>query len=134
MRRLFLFTAILGVLGLTSCEKEPSKAIVGTWKATKAEVVIGSSTTSIDFTGNDAGLTYSFDEDGTGSLIQIKDGETNTMDFDYRVEENILKIGGTDLYMEYPIISIDRTDMTLKMSGEDLDIPGVDVTVHFVKQ
>ena len=27
----------MAVLGLTSCEKEPSKAIVGTWEAVKIE-------------------------------------------------------------------------------------------------
>ena len=37
MKRFLILTALLAVLGLASCEKEPSKAIVGTWEAVKIE-------------------------------------------------------------------------------------------------
>ena len=40
MKRFLILTALMAVLGLTSCEKEPSKAIVGTWEATTVEMNI----------------------------------------------------------------------------------------------
>jgi hypothetical protein len=68
MKRFFILTAILAVFGLSSCEKEPSKAIVGTWEAVKMETSIA----GIDMTVNmaDAGmkLEFTFNEDGSESI------------------------------------------------------------------
>ena len=48
MKRFFLLTALMAVLGLSSCEKEPSVAIIGTWEAVKMEATASGMTMTID--------------------------------------------------------------------------------------
>ena len=67
MKRFFILTALMAVLGLSSCEKEPSKAIIGTWEAETIELIANGITTSANLEEKDAIMRFTFNADGTGS-------------------------------------------------------------------
>ena len=58
MKRFFILTALMAVLGLSSCEKEPSKAIIGTWEAETIELSANGETLSIDLEEKDAEMRF----------------------------------------------------------------------------
>lgn len=75
--------AIVSLFALTSCEKEPAELIVGKWTMTTININYGG--ISMDFTPSEMDMvaTFTFNADGTGSLL---DGEnTEAMPFTYRM-------------------------------------------------
>ena len=75
--------AIVSLIALTSCEKEPAELIVGKWTMTTININYGG--ISMDFTPSEMDMvaTFTFKADGTGSLL---DGEnTEAMPFTYRM-------------------------------------------------
>lgn len=132
MKRFFILTAILAVFGLSSCEKEPSKAIVGTWEAVKMETSIA----GIDMTVNmaEAGMKmeFTFNEDGSGSIYIESDGRGERTPFDYSVNGNLLSIK-SDGETEGVPVSFGKNTMTVELNGDIIGEPNTKVTIHFQK-
>ena len=132
MKRFFILTAILAVFGLSSCEKEPSKAIVGTWEAVKMEASIA----GIDMTVNmaEAGMKmeFTFNEDGSGSIYIESDGRGERTPFDYSVNGNLLSIT-SDGETEGVPVSFGKNTMTVELNGDIIGEPNTKVTIHFQK-
>ena len=132
MKRFFILTAILAVFGLSSCEKEPSKAIVGTWEAVKMETSIA----GIDMTVNmaDAGMKmeFTFNEDGSGSIYIESEGRGERTPFEYSLNGNLLSII-SDGETEGVPVSFDKNTMTMELNGDIIGEPNTKVTIHFQK-
>ena len=132
MKRFFILTAILAVFGLSSCEKEPSKAIVGTWQAVKMETSIA----GIDMTVNmaEAGMKmeFTFNEDGSGSIYIESDGKGERTPFDYSVNGNLLSII-SDGETEGVLVSFGKNTMTVELNGDIIGEPNTKVIIHFQK-
>jgi hypothetical protein len=132
MKRLFILTAILAVFGLSSCEKEPSKAIVGTWEAVKMETSIA----GIDMTVNmaDAGMKmeFTFNEDGSGSIYLESEGRGERTPFEYSLNGNLLSII-SDGETEGVPVSFGKNTMTMELNGDVIGEPNTKVTIHFQK-
>lgn len=132
MKRFFILTAILAVFGLSSCEKEPSKAIVGTWEAVKMETSIA----GIDMTVNmaDAGMKmeFTFNEDGSGSIYIESDGRGERTPFEYSLNGNLLSII-SDGETEGVPVSFGKNTMTVELNGDIIGEPNTKVTIHFQK-
>ena len=132
MKRFFILTAILAVFGLSSCEKEPSKAIVGTWEAVKMEASIA----GIDMTVNmaEAGMKmeFTFNVDGSGSIYIESDGRGERTPFDYSVNGNLLSIT-SDGEKEGVPVSFGKNTMTVELNGDIIGEPNTKVTIHFQK-
>ena len=118
MKKLFFLTAILAVLGLSSCEKEPSKAIVGTWEAVTVDMTIDGETLTVDIADTGASLEFTFNEDGTASVYMEAEGEGETTPFTYEVKGNILKLTQEGETVDISI-TIEKNTMTMEI-GEDL--------------
>lgn len=132
MKRFFILTAILAVFGLSSCEKEPSKAIVGTWDAVKMETSIA----GIDMTVNmaDAGmkLEFTFNEGGSGSIYLESEGRGERTPFEYSLNGNLLSII-SDGETEGVPVSFDKNTMTMELNGDIIGMDNTKVTIHFQK-
>ena len=132
MKRFFILTAIMAVFGLSSCEKEPSKAIVGTWEAVKMETSIA----GIDMTVNmaDAGMKmeFTFNEDGSGSIYLESEGRGERTPFEYSVNGNLLSII-SDGETEGVPVSFGKNTMTVELNGDIIGEPYTKVTIHFQK-
>lgn len=132
MKRFFILTAILAVFGLSSCEKEPSKAIVGTWDAVKMETSIA----GIDMTVNmaDAGmkLEFTFNEGGSGSIYLESEGRGERTPFEYSLNGNLLSII-SDGETEGVPVSFDKNTMTMELNGDIIGNENTKVTIHFQK-
>lgn len=132
MKRFFILTAILAVFGLSSCEKEPSKAIVGTWEAVKMETSIA----GIDMTVNmaEAGMKmeFTFNEDGSGSIYLESEGRGERTPFEYSLNGNLLSII-SDGETEGVPVSFGKNTMTVELNGDIIGEPNTKVTIHFQK-
>lgn len=132
MKRFFILTAILAVFGLSSCEKEPSKAIVGRWEAVKMDTSIA----GIDMTVNmaEAGMKmeFTFNEDGSGSIYIESDGRGERTPFDYSVNGNLLSII-SDGETEGVPVSFGKNTMTVELNGDIIGEPNTKVIIHFQK-
>lgn len=132
MKRFFILTAILAVFGLSSCEKEPSKAILGTWEAVKMETSIA----GIDMTVNmaDAGMKmeFTFNEDGSGSIYLESEGRGERTPFEYSLNGNLLSII-SDGETEGVPVSFDKNTMTMELNGDIIGNENTKVTIHFQK-
>ena len=132
MKRFLILTALMAVLGLTSCEKEPSKAIVGTWEATTVEMSISGMKMEMDITEMGSEMKITFKDNGTATITETSEGESMSMDFSYSVEGNTLILEAEGDLAEIPI-TIEKDHMTLTMDGEMLDEPGANIVIHFEK-
>ena len=132
MKRFLILTAIMAVLGLTSCEKEPSKAIVGTWEATTVEMSISGMKMEMDITEMGSEMKITFKDNGTATITETSEGESMSMDFSYSVEGNTLILEAEGDLAEIPI-TIEKDHMTWTMDGEMLDEPGANIVIHFEK-
>ena len=71
MRKLIItLAAIAAVIGLASCEKEASKAIVGTWEATTVEMTMEGIKMEMDITEFGTAMEITFNDNGTGTIIE----------------------------------------------------------------
>lgn len=134
MKRLIsVLAAMAAILSFTSCEKQASKAIVGTWDATRIEMTIEGIKMEMDIAELGVGMEMTFNEDGTGTMVEKEQGESISMDFTYSVEGNTLTMEAEGDVVEIPV-TIEKNNMTMVMNGEMLDEPGMNVTIHFVKK
>lgn len=135
MKKFFILTAILAVFGLTSCEKEPSKAIVGTWKAMKMEATVAGINMTIDMAEKEMNMEFTFNEDGTGSMLVEANGNSERNTFEYSVNGNLLSLIEGDETTGIPI-SFDKKTMVAEMNGEILGLEGdaAKVKVYFEKK
>ena len=132
MKRFLILTALMAVLGLTSCEKEPSKAIVGTWEATTVEMSISGMKMEMDITEMGSKMKITFKDNGTATITETSEEESISMDFSYSVEGNTLILEAEGDLAEIPI-TIEKDHMTWTMDGEMLDEPGANIVIHFEK-
>ena len=132
MKRFLILTALMAVLGLTSCEKEPSKAIVGTWEATTVEMSISGMKIEMDITEMGSEMKITFKDNGTATITETSEGESMNLDFSYSVEGNTLILEAEGDLAEIPI-TIENDHMTWTMDGEMLDEPGANIVIHFEK-
>ena len=132
MKRFLILTALMAVLGLTSCEKEPSKAIVETWDATTVEMSISGMKMEMDITEMGSEMKITFKDNGTATITETSEGESMSMDFSYSVEGNTLILEAEGDLAEIPI-TIEKDHMTWTMDGEMLDEPGANIVIHFEK-
>ena len=132
MKRFLILTALMAVLGLTSCEKEPSKAIVGTWEATTVEMSISGMKMEMDITEMGSEMKITFKDNGTATIMETSEGESMNLDFSYSVEGNTLILEAEGDLAEIPI-TIEKDHMTWTMDGEMLDEPGANIVIHFEK-
>ena len=132
MKRFLILTALTAVLGLTSCEKEPSKAIVGTWEATTVEMSISGMKMEMDITEMGSEMKITFKDNGTATIMETSEGESMNLDFSYSVEGNTLILEAEGDLAEIPI-TIEKDHMTWTMDGEMLDEPGANIVIHFEK-
>ena len=132
MKRFLILTALMAVLGLTSCEKEPSKAIVGTWEATTVEMSISGMKMEMDITEMGSEMKITFKDNGTATITETSEEESISMDFPYSVEGNTLILEAEGDLVEIPI-TIEKDHMTWTMDGEMLDEPGANIVIHFEK-
>ena len=132
MKRFLILTALMAVLGLTSCEKEPSKAIVGTWEATTVEMSISGMKMEMDITEMGSEMKITFKDNGTATITETSEEESISMDFSYSVEGNTLILEAEGDLVEIPI-TIEKDHMTWTMDGEMLDEPGANIVIHFEK-
>ena len=132
MKRFLILTALMAVLGLTSCEKEPSKAIVGTWEATTVEMSISGMKMEMDITEMGSEMKITFKDNGTATITETSEEESISMDFSYSVEGNTLILEAEGDLAEIPI-TIEKDHMTWTMDGEMLDEPGAKIVIHFEK-
>ena len=123
----------MAVLGLTSCEKEPSKAIIGTWEATTVEMTIENTKMEMDIEEMGANISFTFKKDGTGVASFAKDGETENEDFTYTATDTMLTMDSDGDTESFPY-SIEGNNMTITLDGELLEEPGMKVVLHFVKK
>ena len=132
MKRFLILTALMAVLGLTSCEKEPSKAIVGTWEATTVEMSISGMKMEMDISEMGSEMKITFNDNGTATITGTSEGESMNLDFSYSVEGNTLIMEAEGDLAEIPI-TIEKDHMTWTMDGEMLDEPGANIVIHFEK-
>ncbi|MBQ2917747.1 MAG: lipocalin family protein [Bacteroidales bacterium] len=135
MKKFFILTALLAVFGLTSCEKEPSKAIVGTWEAVKMEATIAGIDMTMDMSEWKMKMEFTFNADGTGSMLLETEGNSEKSTFEYTVNGNLLSLIEGDETSGIPI-SFDKKTMVAEMSGEifGLGDNGAKVKVYFEKK
>lgn len=131
-RFIIALAAVIAAFGFTSCEKEASKAIVGTWEATTVEMQMGPVTMEMDIAETGSEVKVTFKKDGVATMTETSEGESITMDLSYSVEDNILIMEGDGERTEFPI-TIEKKHMTWTIDGELLDEPDTKIIVHFEK-
>ena len=132
MKRFFILTAILAVFGLSSCEKEPSKAIVGTWEAVKMETSIAGIDMSVNMADAGMKLEFTFNEDGSGSIYLESEGRGERTPFEYSLNGNLLSIISDDETEGVPV-SFGKNTMTMELNGDIIGNENTKVTIHFQK-
>ena len=133
MKRLFFLTAILAVLGLSSCEKEPSQKILGTWDAVSIEVNTAGVNMTIDMSEMDYKVQFTFKADGTGTIYIDSQGENGTEDFVYEISGDNLIMTKDGETITVPF-RIEGERLTLEVS-EGIDGQGLTQgKIHFQKK
>ena len=120
MKRFFLLTALMAVLGLSSCEKEPSVAIIGTWEAVKMEATA-------------SGMTMTIDMVGTGSTYIESEGRGERVPFEYELYGDILTLSSDGATSGVPI-TIEKKTMVMEIDGEDLGEDFAKLKIYFNKK
>lgn len=133
MKRLFFLTAILAVLGLSSCEKEPSQKILGTWDAVSIEVNTAGVNMTIDMSEMNYKVQFTFKADGTGTIYVDSQGEKGTEDFVYEISGDNLIMTKDGETITVPF-RIEGERLTLEVS-EGIDGQGLTQgKIHFQKK
>ena len=133
MKRFFILTAILAVLGLSSCEKEPSRVIVGTWEAVTMEVTLGGGINmTVDMADAGMRMMFTFNSDGTGSAYMESEGSGDRAQMEYELFGNVLTMTSEGETSSVPV-TIDGKSMTMEISGDFIGEDGSNIKIHFRK-
>lgn len=134
MKRLFAIAAsFIAALGLTSCEPEMSKEIVGTWEATSIDMSVEGINMTMDVTEFEFEMIFTFLENGTGTVTETISGESATELFTYEIDGGMLTMNMAGDAESIPV-TIDGKKMTMVLDGDILDEPGAILKIHFVKK
>jgi hypothetical protein len=133
MKKIFILTVIMAVLGITSCEKEPSKAIIGTWEAVKIEANVLGVNMNYNMTDLNTRMEITFKKDGTGTIFTESEKKSETTAFEYSVNEDKVSLTENGSTSGIPV-SFDKKNMTMELSGERFGLGNTNVKVHFVKK
>jgi hypothetical protein len=133
MKRFFILTALMTVLGLSSCEKEPAKAIIGTWEAIQIESNILGVNMTYNMTDLNTRMELTFKEDGTGTILTESDKKSERTTFEYSVNGDQLSLTEEGSSSGIPV-SFDNKNMTMVLSGERFGLGNINVNVHFIKK
>jgi hypothetical protein len=133
MKRIFILTVLMAVLGLTSCEKEPSKAIIGTWEAVKIEANVLGVNMNYNMSDLNTRMELTFKKDGTGTIFTESEKKSETTAFEYSVNEDKVSLTENGNTSGIPV-SFDKKTMTMELSGERFGLGNTNVKVHFVKK
>lgn len=133
MKRFLILTALLAVLGLTSCEKEPSKAIIGSWEAVKIEANVLGVNVSYNMSDLNTKMVLTFKVDGTGTILTESEKKSETTSFDYTVNGDKLSLIEEGETSGIPV-TFDNKAMTMELNGERFGLSNTNVKVHFVKK
>lgn len=133
MKRFFLLTALMAVLGLSSCEKEPSVAIIGTWEAVKMEATASGMTMTIDMVEAGKTMLFTFKADGTGSTYIESEGRGERVPFEYELYGDILTLSSDGATSGVPI-TIEKKTMVMEINGEDLGEDFAKLKIYFNKK
>lgn len=131
-RFIITLTAIVAFFGLTSCQKEASKALVGIWQATTMEMSINGLKMEVDMEDAGMGVEFTFRENGSGSISGTSEADDIELDFIYSVDGETLVLDAEGEIIEIPF-TLEKKNLSMILDGEIFDETGVKVTVHFVK-
>jgi hypothetical protein len=130
---IIVLAAVIAAFGFSSCEKEAEKAIVGTWKAIKAEISMGDMKMETSLSEMGGELSFTFEKDGTGYATGNFGGELANEELTYSVSGNKLYItieGETEVFP----ITIDGKYMTMTFDENFTEEEGMSLILHFEKQ
>ena len=135
MKRLIsVLAVIVAVLSFTSCEKQPEKAIVGTWKATTAEMSVGGMKMEVDVSEMGGNIEFTFKNDGTGSITFSDEDGSETSNMTYSVSDNLLTLTADGETHSFPF-SIVENHMTMTFGEEFFEEEGPSsLVLHLEKQ
>lgn len=133
MKRFLILTALWAVLGLTSCEKEPSKAIIGSWEAVEIEANVLGVNVSYNMSDLNTKMVLTFKADGTGTILTESEKRSETTSFDYTVNGDKLSMIEEGETSGIPV-TFDNKTMTMELNGERFGLGNTNVKVHFVKK
>lgn len=83
-----IMAAMVSLFALTSCEKEPTELIVGTWKVVSMSVSYEGTTMDMDPAEMGVDYTMTFKADGTITIMVSAEGESQTSNGTYSVASN----------------------------------------------
>lgn len=134
MKKFLFIAAVLAAFTFTSCEKEASKAIVGTWNTVSMETSYQGVNMNVNLAEIGLSMIFSFDKNGTGTISTTTNGQISSEPITYIATESTLMM--TDMYGE--VISAGMTisgkNMTLTLTSSDIvDEDGGPVILHLVK-
>ena len=130
MKKFFILTALLALFSLTSCEKAPLKAIVGTWEAETLEISYEGMNLSFELEEMGAAFIATFNKNGTGSFITEEEGYVESENFTYTVTDDTLYLTEYD---ETTAIPYEINGKTLTLFLVDYDDEGI-AKLHLVKK
>ena len=97
------------------------------------EVSISGINMTVDFAQTGMRMEFTFNADGTGSMLVESEGESDRATFEYTVNDNILSLSGEGGTEGIPV-SFDKKTMVLEMNGDILGEPGSNVKIYFEKK
>lgn len=83
-----IMAAMVSLFALTSCEKEPTELIVGTWKVVSMSISYEGMTMDMDPAAMGMDYTMIFKADGTITIILSAEGESEAANGTYSVASN----------------------------------------------
>ena len=135
MKRLISALAVIAaVLSFTSCEKESENSIVGTWKATTAEMSMDGIKMEVDISERGGNIEFTFKKDGTGSITTYNEEGSATSNLTYSISGNMLTLTAEGESHSLPF-SIAENHMTLTFGEEFFEGEGPSsLVLHLEKQ
>lgn len=133
MKRFFIVSVILAILGVTSCEKSPSKAIIGTWQATTIETTVSGIDMSMDLAEVGMTVEFTFSEEGKGSAYMESEGVGESSPFEYTAEENLLTLTVDGNSMQLPM-TLTKDTLIIEVDGKLIEQEGSSLKIHFTRK
>lgn len=133
MRRIIILSIITLVSGLTSCQNETINPLSGCWEAKRIEAMIGNFNMTIDLA--EAGMKgeVTFNDDGTGVAYLETNGNGQSIDFTYELNEDVLTYN-SEIESGSTPVSIDGNHLTVELNGTLIGQPQAMITVHLEKK